>query len=107
MDESQLRELFEVARQEGLARYAGNKAMERKLRRAGTVGHKAYLRVLPEFQPGDGCLVTLAFRSPTSWGYEAHSVGLVKDAPLGAWAVTALAVTPVRLEVRHASSSGK
>ena len=97
MNESQLRELFEIARKEGLSRYAGNKKMERKLLRAGSAGHKAYLRILPEFQPGYGCLVTLAFRRPKAVGYEAHSVGLVKDAPLGAWAVTALAVTPVRL----------
>ena len=97
MSETELRELFEMARQEGLARYAGNKRMERKLLRAGSAGHKAYLRVLEEFQPGYGRLVTLAFRRPKAGGYEAHSVGLVKDAPLGAWAVTALAVTPVRV----------
>ena len=97
MSETELREMFEVARQAGLARYAGNKQMERKLLRAGTAGHKAYLRVLPEFQPGDGCRVTLAFRRPKAGGFEAHSVGFVKDAPLGAWAVTAIAVTPVRL----------
>ena len=94
MNESQLRELFEIARKEGLSRYAGNKKMERKLLRAGSAGHKAYLRILPGY---GGCLVTLAFRRPKEGGYEAHSVGLVKDAPLGAWAVTALAVTPVRL----------
>ena len=97
MNESQLRELFEIARKEGLSRYAGNKRMERKLLRAGSVGHKAYLRVLEEFQPGDGCRVTIAFRRPKRGGFEAHSVGFVKDAPLGAWAVTTLAVTPVRV----------
>lgn len=97
MDEIQLRKLFEMARQAGLSRYAGDKRMERKLLRAGGAGHKAYLRILPEFQPGDGCRVTLAFRRPKAGGFEAHSVGFVKDAPLGAWAVTALAVTPVRL----------
>jgi len=97
MNETQLRELFEVARQAGLSRYAGNKRMERKLLRAGSAGHKAYLRVLEEFQAGDGCRVTLAFRRPKAGGFEAHSVGFVQDAPLGAWAVTSLAVTPVRL----------
>ena len=97
MNENQLRELFEVARQAGLSRYAGNKRMERKLLRAGSAGHKAYLRVLEEFQAGDGCRVTLAFRRPKAGGFEAHSVGFVQDAPLGAWAVTSLAVTPVRL----------
>lgn len=97
MNETQLRHLFEEARQAGLARYAGDRRMERKLRRAGTAGHKAYLRVLEEFQPGDGCRVTLAFRRPKADGFEAHSVGFVKDAPLGAWAVTVLAVTPVRV----------
>ena len=97
MSETELREMFETARQAGLARYAGNKRMERKLRKAGTVGHKAYLRILEEFQSGDGCRVTLAFRRPKAGGFEAHSVGFVKDAHLGAWAVTALAVTPVRL----------
>ncbi len=97
MNESQLREMFEIARRAGLSRYAGNKRMERKLLKAGSVGHKAYLRVLEEFQPGDGCRVTLAFRRPKAGGFEAHSVGFVKGAPLGAWAVTALAVTPVRV----------
>lgn len=97
MKEIHLRKLFEIARMAGLSRYAGNKKMERKLRRAGSAGHKAYLRILPEFQPGDGCRVTIAFRRPKAGGFEAHSVGFVKDAPLGAWAVTALAVTPVRL----------
>ena len=97
MDEIQLRKLFEMARQAGLSRYAGDKRMERKLLRAGGVGCKAYLRIMEEFQPGDGCRVTLAFRRPKAGGFEAHSVGFVKDAPLGAWAVTALAVTPVRL----------
>lgn len=97
MHELELRRLFEVARQAGLARYAGNKRMESKLRRAGTVGNKAYLRILEEFQPGDGCRVTLAFRRPKAGGFEAHSVGFVKDAPLGAWAVTVLAVTPVKV----------
>ena len=97
MNEFELRNLFEVARAAGLSRYAGNKKMERKLLRAGSAGHKAYLRVLPEFQPGDGCRVTLAFLRPKRGGFEAHSVGFVKGAPLGAWAVTALAVTPVRV----------
>ena len=97
MNELELRRLFNLAREAGLARYAGNKAMERKLRRAGEEGHKAYLRVLPEFQPGCGCLVTLAFRRPKGRRYEAHSVALVHEAPIGAWAVTALTVTPVAL----------
>ena len=97
MNENQLREMFEMARQAGLSRYAGNKKMERKLRRAGSAGNKAYLRILEEFRPGDGFRVTIAFRRPKAGGFEAHSVGFVKDAPLGAWAVTALAVTPVRL----------
>ena len=97
MSETKLRELFELARKAGLTRYAGNKRMERKLRQAGTVGHKAYLRILEEFQPGDGCRVTIAFSRPKAGGFEAHSVGFVPAAPLGAWAVTALAVTPVRV----------
>lgn len=95
--EVEVRNLFEIARQAGLVQYAGDRLMERKLRRAGTPGKKAYLRVFPEYRPGDGNRVTLAFRRPKGERFEAHSVGFVKDAPIGAWAVTALAITQIKL----------
>lgn len=93
-----IRALFELARQAGCRRHAGNKIMERKIRRAGMAGHKAYLHVLPPLEPGAGCRVTLAFRRPKNAGwYQAHSVAFVKDAPIGVWAITPFAVTLIPL----------